>query len=415
MAQVTLTERYRYDAHGNMTLKPHLPSMAWDFLDRLRKTARQVVNHGTPEETFYVYDAAGQRARKITLRRDGTPKNERYYLGGFELYRAFSARGVELQRETLHVMDDKRRIALVETLTVEDGRRLGVVEPVNRFQLVKDHYLGSACLELDGRGSLLTYEEYSPYGNSTFQAGGSAEVSLKRYRYTGKERDEENGFTYHGARYYAPWLGRWTACDPAGLGDGPNVYRYCGGNPLMLKDPTGMEGDETDFSGLNPTVDEVNKAGIAKGKKPSGTSLNELNPPQNRVENKVTDARGAANNGARRARQTMANDPAKAAQPGDEMAHMSAARHNKTSKIPNDIANHPDNISAMPANGKDATVTNPDGTSRQTDFHAAQEDLLNEIQARNQKGVTPGTAADSSKGRADLDGGSKNQVGVYDS
>ena len=391
---VTLTERYRYDAHGNMTLMPHLPSMAWDFLDRLRKTARQVVNHGTPEETFYVYDAAGQRARKITLRRDGTPKNERYYLGGFELYRAFSARGVELQRETLHVMDDKRRIALVETLTVEDGRRLGVVEPVNRFQLV--NHLGSACLELDGRGALLTYEEYSPYGNSTFQAGGSAEVSLKRYRYTGKERDEENGFTYHGARYYAPWLGRWTACDPAGLGDGPNVYRYCGGNPLMLKDPTGMEGDETDFSGLNPTVDEVNKAGIAKGKKPSGTSLNELNPPQNRVENKVTDARGAANNGARRARRAVANDPAKAAQPGDEMAHMSAARHNKTSKIPNDIANHPDNISAMPANGKDATVTNPDGTSRQTDFHAAQEDLLNEIQARNQKGVTPGTV-DSSK------------------
>jgi hypothetical protein len=39
----------------------------------------------------------------------------------------------------------------------------------------------------------------------------------KRYRYTGKERDEESGLYYHGARYYAPWLGRWTAIDPLQL------------------------------------------------------------------------------------------------------------------------------------------------------------------------------------------------------
>ncbi|KYF86989.1 hypothetical protein BE17_19765 [Sorangium cellulosum] len=28
-------------------------------------------------------------------------------------------------------------------------------------------------------------------------------------RSTGKERDEETGLYYYGARYYAAWLGRW--------------------------------------------------------------------------------------------------------------------------------------------------------------------------------------------------------------
>ncbi len=61
------------------------------------------------------------------------------------------------------------------------------------------------------------------------QAGRTAaEVSLKRYRYTGKERDEENGFTYHGARYYAPWLGRWISFDTCWIGpDGLNFLPVC--------------------------------------------------------------------------------------------------------------------------------------------------------------------------------------------
>ncbi len=42
-------------------------------------------------------------------------------------------------------------------------------------------------------------EEYSPYGETTF---GS--FARKRYRYTRRERDEESGLYYHGARYYAP-------------------------------------------------------------------------------------------------------------------------------------------------------------------------------------------------------------------
>ena len=76
-----------------------------------------------------------------------------------------------------------------------------------------------------------------------------AEVSLKRYRYTGKERDEETGFYYHGARYYAPWLGRWMSCDPANStlmvegspkqADAANLYLALNGNPTSYVDNDG--------------------------------------------------------------------------------------------------------------------------------------------------------------------------------
>ena len=72
-------------------------------------------------------------------------------------------------------------------------------------------------------------------------------MSLKRYRYTGMERDTETGLAYHGARYYAPWVGRWVSCDPAALVDGSNLYRMAKGNPIRFMDTGGTESSETDF------------------------------------------------------------------------------------------------------------------------------------------------------------------------
>jgi RHS repeat-associated protein len=42
------------------------------------------------------------------------------------------------------------------------------------------------------------------------------QTQQKRYRYTGKERDDSSGLSYYGARYLAPWLVRWISPDSAG-------------------------------------------------------------------------------------------------------------------------------------------------------------------------------------------------------
>jgi RHS repeat-associated protein len=235
---------YSYDEHGNMTSMPHLPHMDWDFEDQLMATAEQVRNDGTAETTFYVYDAAGQRVRKVTENANGKRVKERIYIGSFEIFRTFNpvTAAVTLERETQHVMDDKQRIAIVETQTIRNSAPINAPVPLQRYQL--NNHLGSGCVELDDNAALISYEEYHPYGTTAFQARNSAsEVSLKRYRYTGKERDEETGLSYHGARYYAPWLGRWTSCDPIGLGDGNNLYRYCHCSPIRFFDPDGKQTD----------------------------------------------------------------------------------------------------------------------------------------------------------------------------
>ena len=119
-------------------------------------------------------------------------------------------------------------------------RRPGSPQQLIRYQF--GNHLGSASLELDDQAQIISYEEYTPYGSTSYQAVRSQTETPKRYRYTGKERDEESGLYYHGARYYAPWLARWTAADPIGITDGANMYGYVSNNPIRLKDPSGHAG-----------------------------------------------------------------------------------------------------------------------------------------------------------------------------
>lgn len=237
---------YAYDAHGNTVRMPHLPALTWDEADRLRSTVRQVVNGATPVTTFYAYDGSGQRLRKTTDRQapagqPGSRRTERVYLGAVEIYRTFAADGatLTLQRETLHIDTAAHPIALVETRTFGADPA-----PAQLIRYQHTNHLNSATLELDDQAQIISYEEYFPYGSTSYQAVRSQTDTPKRYRYTDQERDEENGCSYHGARYYAPWLGRWTSCDPAGLVDSLNLYAYVRDNPVRRSDPTGRQGND---------------------------------------------------------------------------------------------------------------------------------------------------------------------------
>ncbi|AGL03143.1 SpvB/TcaC N-terminal domain-containing protein [Desulfoscipio gibsoniae] len=233
----TGTERLVHDAHGNIIRMPHMggahpaPNMHWDYRDQLRRV--DLSGGGT---AYYTYDAAGQRVRKV-WEKSANLVEERIYLGGFEIYRR--RRGSDLlERETLHIMDDKQRIAQVETRTVDTAGNDPAPQQLIRYQF--DNHLGSTGLELDDQAQIISYEEYSPYGSTTYQAVHSQTETPKRYRYTSKERDEESGFYYHGARYYAPWLGRWVSCDSE-LVDGPNLFVYARTSPTNLVDTNGRQ------------------------------------------------------------------------------------------------------------------------------------------------------------------------------
>jgi len=88
---------------------------------------------------------------------------------------------------------------------------------------------------------VISYEEYHLYGTAAFrQMNADIEAPAKRYRYTGMERDEESGLSYHGARYLSLHMGRWISTDPVGIEGGLNLYTYAEDNPVALVDVDGL-------------------------------------------------------------------------------------------------------------------------------------------------------------------------------
>jgi RHS repeat-associated protein len=267
--QRPIPEPYTYDPHGNMTsMLQHLQQMEWDFEDQLH-----YVKKGT-EEIYYVYDAAGQRVRKVVEKNNGALIEERIYLGDFEVFRRRNGSGLKLERETLHIMDDQQRIALVETRTQGNDP---APEQLIRYQY--SNHLGSASLELDHQAQIISYEEYYPYGSTSYQAVRSQTETPKRYRYTGKERDEETGLYYYGARYYAAWLGQWASSEPIEeIAPVTGSYQYCCGNPVILKDdngeipdwsldPNALSWTMPFYSRTPPPSDPLEQAAQAEGRK----------------------------------------------------------------------------------------------------------------------------------------------------
>ena len=60
------------------------------------------------------------------------------------------------------------------------------------------------------------------------------------YKFNGKERDDETGYYYYGARYYDPTTTLWFGVDPLAHKYPMNSpYVYCNGNPIRYVDPDG--------------------------------------------------------------------------------------------------------------------------------------------------------------------------------
>ena len=189
--------------------------------------------------TYYVYDAAGERVRKVTEPATGrASRTSGSTSAASSSIASRRRRTVALERETLHVMDDDA--ARRARRDAHGGQR-----PASPAQLVR-YQLGNHLGSVEPRARRRRRRS-SPTRSTTRTAAPRTRPCAarprrrKRYRYTGKERDEESGLYYHGARYYAPWLGRWTSCDPAGLTDGLNVLRYARNNPISFRDADGTE------------------------------------------------------------------------------------------------------------------------------------------------------------------------------
>ncbi|WP_085689506.1 MULTISPECIES: RHS repeat-associated core domain-containing protein [unclassified Pseudomonas] len=217
-----------YSRAGNLlALQPGMP-LHWNIRGEL-ETLTLVDRNGSSanDEEYYRY-SQGERVykRHETHTTTMTHFHEVRYLPGLEIRTRDN--GEELHRINLGGAVCLHWVA---------GKPPDIAADQLRFRL-EDH-LGSAVKELDGQARLISEETYLPFGASaTLTARSAVEVDYKTLRYSGKEMDV-SGCYYYGARYYAPWLGRWTAADPSGTVDGLNLYAFVGNNPIIHVDKTG--------------------------------------------------------------------------------------------------------------------------------------------------------------------------------
>lgn len=222
----TVAQTHFFDVNGNLIRENTSRHFEWDHSDQMRVFRTQTAGAEPSVYAHYLYDATGQRVKKLVRKGANQYEVTVYIDGVFELHRQVQG-STTRENTTLHVMDDQARIALV---------RVGAAFPDDSTPAVKYHlgdHLGSSHVVISADGSLVNREEMTPYGETSFGSFGR-----KRYRYTGKERDEESGLNYHGARYYAPWLVRWMSTDPL---ESKNRYRYARNSPLVWFDPSGAD------------------------------------------------------------------------------------------------------------------------------------------------------------------------------
>ncbi len=206
-----------FDANGNLLALHNIGTLHWHYNNTLNQLTKADRSNATQ---YYVYDYQGNRVRSV-VESNNQIQSQRDYLPLLDL----SINQTKQQTSTLHI----------GTHILSENNKDNAQ---THYQLAS--HLQSNTLELDDKAQTLSYEHYYPYGGTAIIAGkDKAQVQQKRYRYTGKERDDSSGLCYYGARYLAPWLTRWISPDSAGAADGLNLYIYVDNNPLKYRDPTG--------------------------------------------------------------------------------------------------------------------------------------------------------------------------------
>ena len=126
-----------------------------------------------------------------------------------------------------------------------------------------DH-LGSASWITNAAGMPIQHLQYLPFGER-FVDQRSTGYS-ERFTFTGKERDEETGFGYFGARYMDhEMMTMWLSVDPmAGKYPGISPYAYCAWNPVKLVDPDGREMFPTESAAAKVRANAVDMFGESR-------------------------------------------------------------------------------------------------------------------------------------------------------
>ena len=212
--RINADQGYGYDTAGNMTGSPGF-TFGYDGENRMKSA-----DNGQPSGlSTYSYDGEGRRVKKVTQS------------GAAVMVLVYDAFG---------------------KLVAEYG---SAPQQSSGTQYLTADHLGSPRIITDSAGGVKARHDYFPFGEEIADgvggrstAQGYSQPDSVRQRFTSKERDDETGLDYFGARYYCSSHGRFTSTDPVLLNKRKlinpqrwNLYSYAINSPMVLIDPDGQQ------------------------------------------------------------------------------------------------------------------------------------------------------------------------------
>lgn len=241
-------ESYTYDANGNRLTALGITA-SYDSQDRLltyggnsytyTPNGELLTKNNANGVTAYTYDEFGNLTA-VTLPTGGKVE---YLIDGLDRRIGKKVNGALVQGFLYE--DQLRPVAEVDgsgnvVSRFVYGDRINVPEYMAKggstYRLVLDH-LGSVRLVVNTQnGQIAQRLDYDAFG----QVLQDTSPGFQPFGFAGGLYDRDTKLVRFGARDYDAEIGRWTTKDPIGFaGRDGNLYRYVGGDPVNLVDPTG--------------------------------------------------------------------------------------------------------------------------------------------------------------------------------
>jgi RHS repeat-associated protein len=255
------TERYDYDANGNVRRSGQFTAFRYDAANRLLEDNVAV----------YVYDANGSRIEKrdkvtgVVTAYSYDAENQLVQVRSNQTIVAtyrYDGFGRRIEKRTVtgvrKFIYDGLRIAVEldenSAVTKRYIHGLGLDTPIayeeaGRYSYFLADGMGSVICITDDTGSDVASFSYSAFGIRS----GSQPNFESSLAFIGREFDSESGLYFMRMRYYDPAAGRFLQEDPLGFNSGQlNLYSYVGNDPLNWVDPLGACQVDVRFSRLGP-------------------------------------------------------------------------------------------------------------------------------------------------------------------
>jgi RHS repeat-associated protein len=262
----TRTVTYAYDAVGNRT------SVADSSSSTNSYTANNLNQYSAVGTTSYTYDTKGDltgdgtftytydnEGHLLTAIKTGSSGSYDYDALGRRMDKTVSNGGAVLIRYVYdgnNLIEQRDAAGNVQAKYIYES---GIDHPIqavigsNTYYFQQDA-LGNVTALTDSSGNLVEQYTYDIYGKPTIKDGSGTVLTTAKtpFLFAGREYDSETGLYHYRARAYSPELGRFLQSDPIAFSGGdPNIYRYCGNNPINRNDPMGLcDGDYVDINGM---------------------------------------------------------------------------------------------------------------------------------------------------------------------